>query len=319
MSKLEQRLADGDVIVIDGAMGTELQRRGVPMHRVAWSAAAIASHPETIREIHEDYIRAGAEVVIANTFGTARHVLAQAALGERVEELNRRAVELAKEARDAAAGDREVLIAGSISSFMPENAKDKHVMPDVAVGSYREQAEILAAAGADLIALEMMQDVAYTAYALEAALATGLPVWVGFSCRLEEKGERVLTFRDDVDASFSDTVSKVMSMGGSLAGVMHSDVEVVGPALEVLRAHWPGPVAAYPHSGHFIMPEWQFVDVISPEDLLAEAEKWVGQGAQIIGGCCGIGPDHVRLLAERLPKRRPNNPSTQSTSDSAAS
>ena len=66
------------------------------------------------------------------------------------------------------------------------------------------------------------------------------------------------------------------------------------------------------------MPEWQFVDVVSPEDLLAEAETWVGQGAQIVGGCCGIGPDHIRLLAERLPKRRPNNPSTQSTSDSAA-
>lgn len=314
MSKLEQRLADGEVIVIDGAMGTELQRRGVPMDRVAWSAAAIATHPETIREVHEDYIRAGAEVIIANTFGTARHVLAQAALGERVEELNRRAVELAKEARDRAADGREVLIAGSISSFMPEDSKDKQVMPDVAVASYKEQAEILTAAGADLIALEMMQDVAYTAYALEAALAAGLPVWVGFSCRLAEDGKRVLTFRDDVNASFADTVDKVMSLGGSVAGVMHSEVKVVGPALEVLRAHWSGPMAAYPHSGHFVMPEWQFVDLISPEDLLAEAEKWVAQGAQIVGGCCGIGPDHIRVLVERLPKRL----STQSTSDSAA-
>ena len=314
MSKLEERIAAGDVMIIDGAMGTELQRRGVPMHRVAWSAAAIASHPETVREIHEDYIRAGAEVVIANTFAAARHVLAQAALGERVEELNRRAVELAKEARDAAAAGREVLIAGSISSFMPEDSKDKQVMPDVAVASYREQAEILAAAGADLIALERMQDVAYAAYALEAALGTGLPVWVGFSCRLEETDQRVLTSRDDIEASFADTLSKVMAMGGTVAGVMHSKVEAVGPALEVLRRYWPGPMAAYPHSGHFIMPEWQFVDIVSPEDLLAKAETWVEGGAQIIGGGCGIGPDHIRLLAERLPKRL----SPQSTSDSAA-
>ena len=92
VSQLGERLAAGEVIIIDGAMGTELQRRGVPMDKVAWSAAAIASHPDTIREIHEDYIRAGAEVIIANTFGAARHVLARASLGERVGELNRRAV-----------------------------------------------------------------------------------------------------------------------------------------------------------------------------------------------------------------------------------
>ncbi len=308
MSKLDERLANGEVIITDGAMGTELQRRGVPMDKVAWSAAAIASHPDVIRDIHEDYIRAGAEVTIANTFGAARHVLAQAALGERVVELNRRAVELAKEARDRAAGGREVLIAGSISSFLPENANDKHIMPDVALASYREQAEVFAEAGADLIALEMMMDVAYTVYALEAASATGLPVWVGFSCRLAADGETVLFFRKDVDTPFADAVDKVMAVGGSVAGIMHSDVAVTGPALEALRAHWPGPVAAYPHSGRFIMPEWQFVDIISPEDYLAEARKWVEMGVQIVGGCCGIGPDHIRLLAEQLPKRLAESP-----------
>jgi len=238
-------------------------------------------------------------------------------LGERVEELNRRAIDLAKEARDHAASGREVLIAGSISSFMPENSKERQVMPDVAVASYREQAQTLAAAGADLIALEMMQDVAYAAYALEAALSTGLPVWVGFSCRLAKNGKKILTYRDDVDAAFGDTVDKVMSLGGSVAGVMHSEIKVMEPALKVLRAHWSGPIAAYPHSGRFIMPEWQFVDLISPEDFVAEAEKWVASGAQIIGGCCGIGPDHIRLLAERLPRRQAAQ-SLRSASDISA-
>jgi len=303
VSKLDQRLAKGEVIITDGAMGTELQRRGVPMDKAAWSAAAIASHPDTIREIHEDYIRAGAEVTIANTFGAARHVLAQAALGQRVPELNRRAVELAQEARDRAAGGREVFIAGSMSSFTAENSDAKQVMPDVAFASYREQAEVFAEAGADLIVLEMMQDVAYTVYALEAALATGLPVWVGFSARLAGDGETVLFFRKDVDSPLAEAVDKVMSVGGSLFGIMHSDVEATVPGLEVLRARWPGPLAAYPHSGRFIMPEWQFVDIISPEDYLAEARKWVEMGAQVVGGCCGIGPDHIRLLAEQLPKR----------------
>ncbi len=314
MTTLENRLASGEVIVIDGAMGTELQRRGVPMDKVAWSAAAIVSHPDTIREVHEDYIRAGASVIIANTFACARHVLAQAKLGERVGELNRRAVELAKQARERTADGREVLIAGSMSSFVAENADDKQVMPDVAMASYREQAELFAEAGADLIVLEMMQDVAYTAYALDAAAATGLPVWVGFSCRMARDDRGVLMYRKDVAAPFADAIDKVMSLGGAVAGVMHSDIRVVGPAIEVLRARWSGPIAVYPHSGRFIMPEWQFTDVISPEDFAAKAQAWVDAGAQIVGGCCGIGPEHIRMLAERLPKRL----SPQSTSDSAA-
>ncbi len=308
MSNLDQRLANGEVIITDGAMGTELQRRGAPMDKVAWSAAAIASHPDIIRDIHEDYIRAGAQVTIANTFGAARHVLARASLGERVVELNRRAIDLAKEARDRAADGREVSIAGSMSSFAAENADAKQVMPDVAFASYREQAEVFAEAGADLIVLEMMQDVAYTVYALEAALATGLPVWVGFSCRMAADEETVLFFREDIDTPLADAVDKVMAVGGSLVGIMHSDIEATAPGLEVLRGRWPGPVSAYPHSGRFIMPEWQFVDIIPPEDYLAQARKWVEMGAQVVGGCCGIGPDHIRLLAEKLPKRLPETP-----------
>ena len=313
----EHRLASGEVILIDGAMGTELQRRGVPMDKVAWSAAAIASHPEVIQQVHEDYIRAGASITIANTFSAARHVLAQAKLGERVVELNRRAIELAKQARDSAADGREVLIAGSMSSFMPEDAKDRPIMPDVAFASYREQAEVLAEAGADLIALEMMHDVAFTVYALEAALATGLPVSVGFSCRLADDGETVLLRCDDVDAPFADAVNKVMAVGGTVAGVMHSDLPVMIPALETLRARWSGPLMAYPHSGRFIMPEWQFVNVISPEDYLVEAQKWVAMGVQIIGGCCGIGPEHIKLLAENLPKHLPGYPPATQSDDAA--
>src|ERR687893_2320658 len=75
MSALQQRLDAGGVVILDGATGTELERRGVPMDDVAWDAAALLTHPDTVREVHEDYIRAGADVIITNTFATARHVL----------------------------------------------------------------------------------------------------------------------------------------------------------------------------------------------------------------------------------------------------
>src|SRR3712207_2755816 len=110
MSALQQRLDRGEVVILDGAMGTELERRGVPMDTVAWDAAALFTHPDTVREVHEDYIRAGADVIITNTFATARHVLEPAGMGERFRELNTRAVALAKEAREKSA-DGEIFVA----------------------------------------------------------------------------------------------------------------------------------------------------------------------------------------------------------------
>src|SRR3712207_5953676 len=116
MSDLRQRLEGGEVVVLDGAMGTELERRGVPMDDAAWSASALITHPDTVREVHEDFVRAGADVITTNTFATARHVLEPAGMGERFRELNTRAVALAQEARENAA-DGAVFLAGSISTF----------------------------------------------------------------------------------------------------------------------------------------------------------------------------------------------------------
>src|SRR4029078_8009061 len=99
---LQARLDQGKLIILDGATGTELQRRGVPMHGVAWSAAALDSHPETVRAVHEDYIRAGADVIITNSFSTARHVLEPAGLGDRIHAVNQHAVDLAPAERDNA-------------------------------------------------------------------------------------------------------------------------------------------------------------------------------------------------------------------------
>jgi S-methylmethionine-dependent homocysteine/selenocysteine methylase len=96
-----------------------------------------------------------------------------------------------------------------------------------------------------------------------------------------------------------------MAHGGSLLAVMHSEVTDTGPAIEVAKRYWKGPFAAYPESGYFIMPNWQFVDVIAPEDFVANAVDWLRQGVQILGGCCGLGPEHIRLLRERLPARVP--------------
>jgi len=301
MATLQERLERGEVIILDGATGTELEKRGAPMDGAAWSAAALITHPDTVREVHEDYIRAGADIIITNSFSTARHVLEPAGLGARLHELNLRSVRLAQEARHNVA-DRPILIAGSISTF---NAHLDHAyQPSVeqAQANYREQAELLAQAGVDLIMLEMMRDIEQAAAAVQAAVATGLPVWVGFSCKLDHNGTVMLW---DEEHTLATALELIPALGASGVSVMHTLTEDIASALPVVLEHWSGPVGVYAHSGKFIMPNWQFVDMISPEAYATEAQNWVQLGAQLIGGCCGIGPEHIRLLKERLPSHLP--------------
>jgi S-methylmethionine-dependent homocysteine/selenocysteine methylase len=299
LSDLERRLREETPLIIDGGTGTEIEKRGVPMDDASWCAAALDSHPEVVREVHESYIHAGAEVIIANTFTTSRHILEEAGLGDRFEELNARGVGLAREARERAAGnsDHPVYVAGSISTFPPRLDPAYNPSPERALENYRDQARILAEAGADLIAFEMVRDVEKTRLALSAALETGLPVWLGFSATRDEDGRLVLW---EGGQTLAEGVEELAPLGASLVSVMHTLTEDAPEALEEIKRHWHGPLGAYPHSGKFIMPHWQFNDVISPGDFVAEARRWRDLGATAIGGCCGIGPEHIRLLKKEL-------------------
>ena len=166
----------------------------MPMHGVAWCAAALRTHPDVVRQVHEDYIRAGADIVITNTFASARHTLERTELAEEVRDLNTRAVNLAKEARESAAEDRQVYVAGSISmSFRPDEPSTEYMK-----SSYREQAHLLAEAGVDLLVMEMMTEVEHAASAIEAAVSTGLPIWVGYSCKMSEDGSQVVLLRSQM-------------------------------------------------------------------------------------------------------------------------
>ena len=299
MDDLMTAIQSGKVVIIDGGTGTELERRGAPMNSAAWSAQATLTHPQLLRSIHEDYVRAGARMVIANTFPASLHVLQEAGLEDRFEEINRRAVQIAREAADQA--DGAVAVAGSISTttFSGTGALDYHRLPDEsrAVDYYLRHAGILADAGADLIVLEMMRDVAQTACALQAGQKTGLPVWVGFSCEPGESGEMLLLGKSE---TLSAAVRAISDLGPAAAGVMHTQMEDTLEAVRVTAASWDGPVFAYPHRGVFEMPHWRFTDTVTPEEFAAAAHQWVTAGARIVGGCCGIGPEHIRELAKKL-------------------
>jgi S-methylmethionine-dependent homocysteine/selenocysteine methylase len=288
-------------VLLDGATGTELERRGVPMHGKAWSASAILSHPDVVRAVHRDYIEAGAEIVIANTFSLARHMLVPAGLQDQFREMNGEAVRLALRAREES-GAQAVAVAGSIApiSFGPPGRADDTPLDDMAAG-FAEQADILAESGADLLILEMIGDLERGGLAVEAACATGLPVWLGFSCRKDAEGRIRLW---DGRYSLAEGVQSMSRLGGSAALIMHTDVGIATEALGELKQAWSesvGPLGIYAHSGSFVMPNWQFTD-ISPDEYAESVQQWIGMGARIVGGCCGIGPAHIRRLKERFAK-----------------
>jgi S-methylmethionine-dependent homocysteine/selenocysteine methylase len=287
-NKILKRLINGDNILIDGATGTEIEKRGVPMVKNAWNGGGALTHPEIVRQVHEDYITCGAQIVISNTFSTSRHILEDAGLGEHFEFLNRRGVELAIEARTNQKRS-EVLVAGGITHW---SFTGEFPSPPILKSNTEDQAAIMANAGADLIILEMMSDLNHTMVMLDAARKSGLPVWIGFSCRLDQKGEvRLLDgplLREGVEAIKGEDIPILF--------IMHTEVEYIEDCLSVLKDIWQKPVGVYAHSGKFVEPNWIFNDVITPEDYSAAAKTWLKHGVQVIGGCCGIGLEHIRVL-----------------------
>jgi homocysteine S-methyltransferase len=306
---LFRRLADGDVVVIDGGMGTQLQAEGAPMDDEVWSARANLEHPGIVQSVHEAYIRAGAEVIIANTFAANRAALEPAGLGNRVAEANQSAVRAALRAREAAAGG-PVAVAGSMSSFCsiamhgrgaaagePDAAAEDPRFPSLA--NFREQAALLADAGVDLVALELMEAPGYGAAAMKAVAETGLPVWLGIGPVRLDDGSLGTDPEMGSGLSFAELVRQLATPGLAAITVMHAKPEVSAEAIGVIREFFDGPVGVYAESGDWAAPNWVF-NGLSPDEYLVEADSWVSHGAQIIGGCCGVGPEHIRVLADRL-------------------
>lgn len=292
----ERRLRGaGRPIVIDGGMGTELERRGVPMHGKAWSGLAVLEMPTVVREVHEDFIQAGAEIIITNTFSSARHMLEPAGFGDKVESINRDAVALARAAIKRC-GVPDISVAGSICEWATSD-DPTWASPEAIARSVEEQAKLLASAGADLIALEMCERAEFTVPAVEAAMSTGLPLWIGVSCKSRQDVDMLPVF-DYADRSFDSLLGALSTLTPECINVMHSPVPDVPLALDLLKTHWRGPVGVYPESGYFKMPNWQFVDVIEPAELQRQAEGWLRRGVTLLGGCCGLGVDHVRALRE---------------------
>jgi homocysteine S-methyltransferase len=319
-AELQERLDRGEVILLDGAVGTQIQEMGVPMDKTAWAAAALSTHPYTVRHMHEKYVRAGADVITANTYASARHNLEPIGLIDQTRELNLRAVILAQEAAERAGRGRAVAIAGAVSNFgittdgEPRGALHRYSPPRTAItaeqarANLREQAEILADAGVDLLLVESTGGMTHRRWVLEACLATGLPVWLGYKCRLEP-GDPTVRVGYSSSTALAEGLDELKGMGSAVITLFHSGIADTSAGLSVLRQRWAGPVGVYPEASRddytAAFRDESAPTPISPEQYLAQARQWVAEGVQVIGGCCGIGVEYIRALREGLPRAVP--------------
>ncbi len=305
---LDRRLKAGEVIYLDGAIGTELQSMGVPMG-TAWAGEALHTHPSTVLLMHMKYLEAGADVLTTNTYASARHNLSRIGLAENTAELNIRAVLLAREAIARTERDRPAWVGGALSNIGLVTAGERRSLkradryhlealtPDQAIANLTEQAKILVDAGVDFLIAEATGSHEHRMWVSEACSAAGVPFWVGFKCHVEDSEVRV---GYDSDVPLERALGEVLALGGSAAMVFHSSIEETEAALPLVLEGFDGPVGVYPEAGRLdytdrSQNESETPDV-SPDQYREIARGWVERGVQIVGGCCGMGVEYIRAL-----------------------
>jgi S-methylmethionine-dependent homocysteine/selenocysteine methylase len=288
------------MLILDGAMGTELKARGadVPDYRnSAWSAVALVHDPDTVKQVHRDYIEAGADVVTANNYAVVPRLLSRVGMEERLEELTRVACRLARAARDES-GRKDVLVAGSLPPL------DTTYRPDLVPGeaeldeTYLRIARMLAGE-VDLALAETLTTAREAVAAARAAEHAGLKVWVSWNLALDAAVLRG-------GESLTSAVRALDGLPVEAFLVNCIPTYLVIDALQELRAATDRPIGAYANSCTSASDQ-DALDacagtVLGPEAYADVAATWVAAGATLIGGCCDTNPAHVAALARcRVP------------------
>jgi S-methylmethionine-dependent homocysteine/selenocysteine methylase len=281
--------------ILDGAMGTELDRRGVDTGLPLWSARALMESPATVRGIHDDYIEAGADIITTNTFRTTRRTFLRAGSPDRSAELTALAVTLARESIAAHRG-KGVLIAGSIAPledcYRPDLVPSEGALRD----EHTEHAVRLAEAGVDFLILETMGTVREAMAAAHAARKTGLEFIVSFLCSKEGtlySGEPP----EEAVRQVAELSPAALSLNCSSPRIMGRHLKEFRSALRDIHRGDVFPLVVYANVG---IPGGErrehFYRDVDPAEYADFARSWVDEGVSIVGGCCGTTPEYIRAL-----------------------
>ena len=310
------RLKGGEVLLMDGGTGSELQRRGVDVLKgatgvlKAWSATSNIENADVVQQVHQDYLRVGAEIIISNNFWNTPTAMERIGMRDQWKDYATAAAENAVKAR--AAGNPDAYVAGGIAA-PTLHVRTGKAMPDIdQMGEeafkrdYVEHAELLAEAGADVILAEYVGYIVDCVAAVDACAEAGLPVFLGVRHIDRDGGMQY-------GESLEGLVSALSGHPVDAVLIMCSNPEAITAGLPILADAFDGPVGAYPNIGY--NPTGPLVnrpdltnqlpssgpDVIqageyTPSRLAEFAGEWKEMGAQIIGGCCATGPEHILAM-----------------------
>ncbi|MFP6639187.1 MAG: homocysteine S-methyltransferase family protein [Myxococcota bacterium] len=292
-----------EIILLDGATGTELRARGatVPDHITSiWSAQVLVDEPEKVVEVHDAYVEAGADVITVNNYAVTRPLLARENMDGRFGELTDCALDLTERSRDKA--KRDVRIAGSLppleTSYRPGLVLDDATL----LRDYREMVERLEPR-VDILLCETMSCAREARAAVQAACEADLPVWLSWTLQgdrpdrlpsgesLSDAYEAVAEF--DLDATLvnccgANFVTRAVPI---LASVSPHRIGGYANAVDVVEAGEDAPVPE---------PEQVGKQALDVAGYSAHVSRWIADGATVVGGCCSTRPEHIRALRELI-------------------
>lgn len=286
---------EGPALVLDGATGAQLHARGLPTPAPLWSAIALIEPRGValLTAIAIDYIRAGAEILTTNTFRTHQRNLTAGHSPIGADALNRRAVQVLRDAIAAEGAEGRVFVAGSFTTLEDCYRPDLVPDADACAAEHAAAAGSLEAAGVDLLLVETFNTIRESASATRAAAARSLPV---VSCVVCDSSGRLLS--GESVAHWAQTVAPLLP---DAMGINCTPLAGMEPALtELQRAAPHMPRAAYGNIGHELAGgAWDSRDC-PPDAYAAHAARWRAAGARVIGGCCGTTPAHLAATAAAL-------------------
>jgi len=293
---IKDKLQIGAPIIIAGSWGSEFHRRGVELDRRLWTAPASSAAPEAMAEVVRDYVEAGADVILANTFSTGPLLMSELGMLDEMREWDLAAVRSAREAL-AAMPDCRAALAGSFSVFGAVQVDSDHSACDMTERAmkplFEAKVETLVRAGCEMIYMERIGGLCRAQLAVETAVSSGLPVWVELAVARAPDGS--LHGAGATGWLLADMVASLMNTGAEVCLVNHHDPLVLAEAIQTIKSAWAGPMGVSLSNGHCRAPEWIQGD-FSPEDFVIEARRWRRQKASVFCASSGAGPEFVAAL-----------------------